>query len=89
MTVTASHSKIYDIELPRQKQKQAITIYSPTIKTKRLKIGKSDFDRIAVDWRDYRDGKDMNLSEYRDRTRYSSYLFGLLKWLEDYQREHS
>jgi hypothetical protein len=66
--------------------RDAITVYSKTIKGKRA-ISKKEFLLIAPHWTDYRDGK-VGREVMHTKSQNTSYIFGMLKWLED-RDEHS
>jgi hypothetical protein len=61
--------------------KPSIIVYSSTIKGKRT-ITKNEFLLIAPHWADYRDGK-IGRDVMQTISQNTSYIFGMLKWLED------
>jgi hypothetical protein len=58
----------------------SVTVRSPTAKNLQI-VPKRDFFQIAIDWKEYKSGK-IPRHELRDRTRYSTYIIGLLHWLD-------
>jgi len=59
----------------------SIIVGSRTLSKSRT-IGKADFGKIAAVWSDYRQGK-INRVETGKLSQNTSYIFGILKWLED------
>ncbi|UGY16733.1 hypothetical protein [Bradyrhizobium septentrionale] len=74
--------KIWDVTF----KKPSIIVYSSTIKDKRT-ITKNEFLLIAPRWVGYRDdgiGRDV----MQTKSQNTSYIFGMLKWLEDRTAAH-
>lgn len=57
-----------------------ITVQSSTAQNLQ-KVPKEDFLRLAIDWKEYKSGK-IPRHELRDKTRYSTYIIGILHWLD-------
>src|SRR3990170_6323829 len=58
----------------------SVTVRSPTAKNLQI-IPKVDFFKLAIDWIEYKSGN-IPRHELRDKTRYSTYIIGLLHWLD-------
>lgn len=80
----SGYGKPFQIWEVRLGVRPSIIIYSPT--TKKRTISKNEFLEIAPGWAAYRDrgvGRDV----MQIKSQNTSYIFGLLKWLEDQTTE--
>jgi hypothetical protein len=59
----------------------SIIVQSPSAKNLQI-VPKKDFFNISIDWNEYKLGN-IPRYEFRDRTRYSTYIISILHWLDD------